>query len=44
MKRITPILIAMLLVAAQAVAFDVRYKPLYPSLNDEITIEIHGAD
>ena len=43
-KRSIPIFIAMLLAAAQAVAFEVRYKPLYPSLNDEITIEIHGAD
>lgn len=44
MKRCALFLIATLLSVGQAVAFEVRYQPLYPSLNDEITVEIRGAD
>ena len=36
-------LLPVLLLALNAHAFDVKSRPLYPSINEVITIEIHGA-
>jgi hypothetical protein len=44
MKRFAWMAVMVLALAGSGFGWDVRYRPLYPSLNDEITIEIRGAE
>lgn len=44
MKQLLAVGLACLGWMADAQAYEVRYRPLYPSLNDEITVEIRGAE